>query len=81
MKDIDKQWTGFRFGKHRLEVLEEWGSLRHNGRIYKVVRVKTHMGLEYISLRLYNSSGKFIKQFLMEPEVVKKVCHLLLRGE
>jgi len=77
MKDIQKQETGFKFGKYRLKVLEEYGEVIHNGRKYKLVKVQTNDNLEYISLRLYNKNNKFIKQLLMEPGVIKGIIGLL----
>jgi len=73
MKGIAKQTTGFKFGKHRLEVLSQIAHFPYNGRVYKLLRVRTHDGLEYISLRLYNSTGKFIKQMLVEPQVASLI--------
>ncbi len=69
VKGIEKQITGFKFGKHRLEVLHQIAHYPHNGRTYKLLRVRTQEGLEYISLRLYNNTGRFIKQILVEPEI------------
>ena len=74
---IDKQTAGFKFGKYRLSVVQHLGSVSHNGRTYCSVRVQTHDGQEYISLRLYNGGGKFIKQFLMEPGAVPAIAKLL----
>jgi hypothetical protein len=67
MKGIAKQQTGFRLGTHRLTVVEELAKIVHNGRTYKILRVQTHDGLPYLSMRLYNQTGKFIKQLLIEP--------------
>lgn len=69
-RGINKQQVGFKFGKHRLTVLRTCGEIGENGRKYRLVRVQTHDGLKYYSLRLYNSTGKFIKQFLFEPKVL-----------
>lgn len=77
MENIQKQKTGFKFGKYRLTVLKEYGEIIHNGRKYKLVKVQTNNNLEYISLRLYNKNNKFIKQFLMESEIIKDVINLL----
>lgn len=77
MKNIAKQAVGFKFGQHRLEVLQEFGKVEHKGRIYKLVQVKTEAGDIYNSLRLYNRSGKFIKQMLFEPEIQKALSMLL----
>lgn len=75
---ISKQATGFRFGQHRLEAICPGLSLTWNGRTYRVLHVRTQEGLPYVSLRLYNATGKFIKQFLMEPEAVRPIAELLL---
>lgn len=80
MKNINKQTTGFKFGKYRLQVLKEAGEIIHNSRKYKLVQVKTHDGLVYWSLRLYNPQGKFIKQFLFELELRLQIADLLARA-
>jgi hypothetical protein len=74
---IEKQKAGFRFGKYRLEVTKEFGRLICNGRTYKLVEVVTNSGQVYNSLRLYNSKGRFIKQFLFEPEIAEQLSKLL----
>ena len=76
MENIQKQKTGFKFGKYRLKVLEKYGEVINNGRKYKLVKVQTNDNLEYISLRLYNKNNKFIKQFLMEPEIIEDIINL-----
>lgn len=43
---------------------------KHNGRTYKLLSVQTQEGLDYLCLRLYDNTGRFIKQFLVEPELV-----------
>ena len=73
---VEKQRAGFKFGKYRLEVLAQIGEIKHNGRTYRLVRVRTHDGQEYLSLRLYNESGKFIKQFLIEPILAPGIAWL-----
>jgi len=77
---IEKQKAGFRFGKYRLEVIATLGSCEYGGRTYRLVRVRTSDGKLYLSLRLYNGSGKFIKQFLFEPEVREKLAEILLQA-
>jgi len=47
---------------------------------YKLDVVESH-GKIYLSLRLYNASGRFIKQFLFEPEVREKLAEILLGTE
>ena len=75
---VEKQQTGFRFGKYKLTVLEEYGKIEYLGRTYKIVKVKTNDNLQYISIRLYNRNQKFIKQFLIEPEIINSIAQLLL---
>lgn len=77
---MDKQLTGFKFGKYRLQVISELGTIEHKSRKYKLVKVRTNDGLVYYSLRLYNAQGKFIKQFLFEPEIKEKLKTLIERG-
>lgn len=76
MKTINKQQTGFKFGKYRLEVTRHFGEVKYNGRTYKLLGVKTHEGLNYLSLRLYNGTGKFIKQLLIEPALATQMIFL-----
>lgn len=73
---MEKQKVGFKFGKYRLTVLEKLGAIQHHGRTYSLMRVQTHEGLEYLSLRLYNAQGRFIKQFLIEPELASAISDL-----
>ncbi|RKY40779.1 MAG: hypothetical protein DRP81_09030 [Candidatus Omnitrophota bacterium] len=80
MQGIHKQKTGFRFGLHRLKVLSEVGRIVYLSRTYRVVLVETEAGQKYVAIRLYNASGKFIKQFLVEPEIAPKVGLLLAGG-
>lgn len=77
MQKINKQRTGFRFGLHRLKVLSEVGRIVYLSRTYKVVLVETEGGKRYLAIRLYNEKGKFIKQFLVEPEIASQVGQLL----
>jgi len=78
---INKKQTGFKFGIHPLTVLKTFGELRHNVRTYRLLQVKTHDNLVYTSLRLYNGNGKFIKQFLFEPEITGGLIQLLCEVE
>lgn len=73
---IDKQTTGFKFGKYRLTVIGKLGSIQHNGRTYSLVKVQTHDDQIYLSLRLYNAQNKFIKQLLIEPELAPSIAKL-----
>ena len=77
---VEKRETGFRFGKYKLEVVASLGSCQYGGRTYRLVRVRTSDKKIYLSLRLYNGSGKFIKQFLFEPEVREKLAEILLQA-
>jgi len=79
MQKIHKQKTGFHFGLHRLQVVSEVGQVVYLGRTYKVVMVKTETGQNYLAIRLYNEKGKFIKQFLLEPEIASQVGQLLIK--
>lgn len=74
---MERLETGFRLGKNKVKVLRVLGEIQHNSRTYRVVRVRVSGGEEYVSLRLYNSKGKFIKQFMMEPEITQPVGYLL----
>lgn len=80
MKNIEKQKAGFKFGQHRLKVLEELGAVEHKGRKYKLVRVQTHDGLEYLSWRLYNERGRFIKQLLFEPCLAGEISEVTAKA-
>lgn len=75
---INKQQTGFKFGIHSLKVIREVATLKYAERTYKIVVVKTEQGDTYVSIRLYNQNGKFIKQLLIEPEIAGKVGSELL---
>jgi hypothetical protein len=77
LKGMEKQRAGFKFGKHRTEVIEEYGCVEHKGRKYKFVRVKTQEGLEYVAMRLYNAGGKFIKQLMIEPCLCEEFSQVL----
>ena len=76
---MDKIETGFKFGKNKVEVLEQLGEVNHNGKTYRLLKVRVD-DKEYISERLYNAHGKFIKQFMLEPEVGPKLGRLLDNG-
>lgn len=73
MKGINKQQAGFKFGQHRLEVIHQIAHYPYNGRMYELLRVRTSDNLEYISLRLYNNTGRFIKQMLVEPQLAGQI--------
>lgn len=73
MKGITKQQTGFKFGKRSVEVINQIAHYPYMGRVYKLLRVRTSDGFEYISLRLYNNTGRFIKQIMVEPEIAGQI--------
>ena len=74
---MDRIKTGFRLGTNKVEVLKQIGEdIKHKGRTYRVLLVKAG-GNEYICERLYNAQGKFIKQFMLEPEVGPQLGRLL----
>jgi hypothetical protein len=85
MKDNNNHRNGFRYGTHTLEVLREYAALSYNGGTYKIVLVKTDEEQQYISIKLFNKDGSFVRQFLMEPEIAGKVgnelCSLYIRSE
>jgi len=56
--------------KHAVSVVATFAEKEHNGRLYKLLLVRTQDGLEYVCLRLYNAERHFIKQFLFETELV-----------
>lgn len=70
---INKQETGFKFGKKPTRVIEIIDELRHKGRTYRLCKVEVDGGI-YHSLRLYNGCGKFIKQFMSEPEIADELA-------
>lgn len=74
---MDKQTTGFRFGRHRLRAGRTLGAVEHRGRSYRLVEVETETGQGYLSLRLYNARGKFLKQLLFELELRGSLSELL----
>jgi hypothetical protein len=85
MKDNNNHRNGFRYGTHTLEVLREYAALSYNGGTYKIVLVKTDEDQQYISIKLFNKDGSFVRQFLMEPEIAGKIgnelCSLYIRSE
>ena len=78
---MEKQKTGFKFGKHRLTILNIVGKVTCDGRRYELADVRTDAGLEYCTLRLFNEQGRFIKQLLFEPQIKRKLGRLLLTGK
>lgn len=74
---MEKTTTGFRFGTKRTKLIQTLGEVKYKGRSYRLVRVQVSTGEQYFSLRLYNAQGKFIKQFMMEPDVVAEIAQLL----
>ena len=74
---VEKQATGFKFGKYSLKVLKVIGETIYNGRTYRLLLVQTQEGLEYYAWRLYNTRNRFIKQFLFEPQVLPELSALL----
>lgn len=74
---IERRETGFKYGRYTLRVVRVFGEVPHQGRVYRLVEVETHEGQRYLSLRLYNPCGHFIKQLLVEPELAGKLAQLL----
>lgn len=75
---VEKQPTGFRFGKYKVELLETLGEVEFNGRKYQYVREKVENGEEYFAWRLYNARGKFIKRFLIDPWATGEMAQLMM---
>lgn len=71
--------TGFRLGKYALTPCPPEAEVHYKGRAYKVLWVRTNEGLYYVSLRLYNGRGKFIKQLLIDPPAVSALAAALSR--
>lgn len=78
---VEKQTTGFKFGKYSLTVLHTFGEVYYNGRTYRLLMVQTQEGLKYYSVRLYNAHKHFIKQFLFEPELLSDLIVLLQEAQ
>ena len=75
---VEKQQAGFKFGKYQTKVSKTFGEVVENGRTYRLVKLTTSDGLTYISLRLYNQKGKFIKQFMFEPWILNGIIDLFI---
>lgn len=67
-------------GGSGLVVLAVLAEHKHEGRTYKLLSVQTKEGLPYVCLRLYNATGRFIKQFLFEREVAEWLKGALSSG-
>jgi hypothetical protein len=67
--------------RHKLTTVRIISMCHHNGRLYKLLDVRTQEGLLYRCLRLYNENGHFIKQFLFEPEITNWLVRALARAE
>lgn len=80
MERIEKMKIGFKFGKHTLTSGEILGVVNFNGRKYRIQKVITQEGREYVSVRLYNAKGKLIKQLFVEPEVAGSIGEILIIG-
>lgn len=78
VQGINKQQTGFKFGKHTTTLKRQCGEVvADDGRKYRLVLLETGDKLEYYALRLYNGRGKFIKQFLFSPDLLDDIAGLL----
>jgi hypothetical protein len=80
MNGINKQKAGFKFGTKPTKVVRTCGQVSNNGRVYKLVLLYAD-GKPYYSLRLYNSKGKFVKQFMFEPAVLSPLINILMAAE
>jgi len=76
---MERQRAGFKFGKYRTTLIKHCGQVEADGRLYKLVLLRTNDGLDYYAMRLYNRTGKFIKQFLFEPYILNGIIDLLVQ--
>lgn len=60
------------------KLIESLGEVVHNGRTYKVAREQVASGEIYLSLKLYNAAGKFIKRFMIDEEIAAKIGLILI---
>lgn len=77
MQGINKQQTGFKFGKFSTTVIKKCGEVTNLNKVYKLVLLETDDKLLYYSIRLYNGKGRFLKQLLFEPSMLEKIIYLL----
>lgn len=85
MKNINKQETGFRFGKHRLKVLQDFGIVGFGDNVYQLVLVETEAKELYYSLRLYHRLDNrrpkhFIKQILIDIPVLRSIGNMMIKS-
>ena len=73
---VDKQQTGFRFGKYKTTLISEVGRCRSDLKEYRLVYLRTSDGNFYYALRLYNLRGRFLKQVLIDPDIMPGVNSL-----
>jgi hypothetical protein len=71
--NCEKQTAGFKFGKHRVMVLEEIHTWSGFGKTYALLNVETSDGNLYVALRVYNSKHHFLKQVLVEPVLAQQI--------
>jgi DUF917 family protein len=60
------------------KLIDALGEVIHNGRTYKVAREQVATGEVYVSLKLYNATGKFIKRFMLDEEVTAEIGRILI---
>ena len=64
--------------KHKMTIVRPLGEHRHKGRTYRVsIERVVDTGDDYVTVRLYNKEGKFIKRFAIEPEAAAQVAQLI----
>ena len=74
---INKQATGLRFGINPVKLIRVCGELPYDNGIYKLALIEAY-GRSYYTLRLYNRQGRFIKQLIFEPEILRGLIDLLM---
>jgi hypothetical protein len=58
-------------------VLEDLGEVKYEGRKYKVAKEQVSSGATYISIKLYNALGKFIKRLMIDEGCAPEIGYIL----
>jgi hypothetical protein len=60
------------------KLIDALGEVTHNGRTYKVAREQVATGEIYLSIKLYNATGKFIKRLMIDEDIAAKIGLILI---
>lgn len=60
------------------KLIDALGEVAHNGRTYKVAREQVATGEIYLSIKLYNATGKFIKRLMIDEDIAAKIGVILI---